>query len=263
MTQNQLRDWKYSGIIAKSASRYKRVGMPYNNRHMASEDERTMSAVTDVGEKIAASNGTTVFEQGDRNVLKADSHIYQLKRESGESDEDYRRRRFEKCLSFIKKQLASEEMARRLLPDRINAPHEFHLIAEGKDGFPAPFRIQEKISGKTLKKMDDLPTLNEQQQNDLNNLLQASLDGYRKYGRLLTIVGSVEGEVTDLLAEIKKFWSPLENSNNIMISPDGTISLVDVRLSKKSPLKDAVKFLLIFSYLYRRKLQRLTTKEGA
>ncbi|OGD69954.1 hypothetical protein A3A84_04010 [Candidatus Collierbacteria bacterium RIFCSPLOWO2_01_FULL_50_23] len=222
------------------------------------KNERIMPSVAGVGEKIAASKKTVVREQGDTRVIKEDLTIYELQRVPGESDVDYRQRRFEKSLQFIKKQLENEERARRLLPERINAPHEFHLIAAGSDGFPAPFRVQERIAGQTLKTVGDLSSLTEDQKKDLDSLLRASLEIFRKNGHFLDLVGRTEEETKNPVEDIKKYWTPLENSNNIMISPDGTISLVDVRLSRKSLLKGAVKFLLIFSYLYRRKLYSIT-----
>lgn len=203
---------------------------------------------------LASSLKTDVGEVQDKNlVIKVNKEIINTPRKENESDEDYKRRRVEASIVFIKNHLERSRETKSVLNEKIIAPEEHHFIALADDGYPAPFRVQEKISGEKLVNIN-LRELGREQKRDLGSLIESSIECYRKYGRFMDLVGLIEGKTQAILPELKRHISPLKNSENIFVTGDGRIALIDIESLNSSPIRNVVKFLS-FTFHYWKNLR--------
>ena len=197
-----------------------------------------------VGGELGGSKKTNVSELGEHLVLKEASEVSNLQRLPEETDTQYSDRRFITCLEFIKKERESERKALSMLQRTVIAPIEHHFIAAGSDGFPSPYRIQERIIGKMLR--DITPDVISQHLEDLNMLIKASVKSFVKYGRVLDLIGLLKNDRKCVIGDLKKYLSPLKNSTSIFITEDHRVAVVDVKVTEGPIHEEAVAALLLY-----------------
>lgn len=208
--------------------------------------------IAEIGRKVGESARSIVVEIPDtEQVLKADKRIYFLERNPGESDTEYRQKRLDACMNYITKELTKERKAKKYLPEDMIAPTESHFIADGDDGFPAPFRIQKKVEGELLKNVP-ISELGPVQESEITALLAASLKCYEDTGYYLDIIGSSTESEYQRFRHLRKSLSPLKESVNIVLTKDGRIALVDVKLAHSSRVRDLLKYLILKAHYYKR-----------
>ena len=142
---------------------------------------------------LGSSRSTEVRKLGERFVLKELGKPYSLKRDENETDQDYTGRRTKMCLEILKDEKKLAEEAGDFVPDSIKIYAESYFVTNGKDGFPAPFKIQEIVKGKTLREQQGL-ILTQALKKDLDEVVGASIRCFIKTGKVFDLVGCVGGD---------------------------------------------------------------------
>lgn len=174
-----------------------------------------------------------------------------------ETDEDYRERRLQLSLEYIAVQKEEREHAKSFIPDGIETPEEFFFIADGTDGFPRPYTIQNKVEGLSIKRSDVDRTILEHK-DELMLLLKANRKAYLRTGKCLDLVGrSVDTHEKNFKTGFRKFLQPIEESENIFVTNDNKLALIDMEFlpsdSKKYQLAKFISLELAYWKLLARK----------
>lgn len=180
-------------------------------------------------EILGSSRSTEVRKLGEKFVLKELGKPYSLQRDKKETDQEYASRRVRMCLEILKDEKRLAEEARGFIPGRIKTYLESYLVTNGKDGFPAPFKIQEVVKGKTLREQQGL-VLSEVLSKDLDEIVMASVKCFIKTGKVFDIVGCVGGDGERAWEEIKRHLNPIRYAANLMITEDDRLAFIDARV---------------------------------
>lgn len=157
-----------------------------------------------------------------------------IPRLNNESDEAYSKRRLNDSMEFVAKERRMETIVERILRDNkveVSTPREEWFIYQGGDGFPTAARIQEEVSGQTLRDFG-VDNLNPDQKRKLASLLEANEKCFQETGKNIDLLGVSSEDRFDL--RIKQLTiGAIRYSVNILVS-DGKLVLVDAKLGERS-----------------------------
>ena len=202
-------------------------------------------------EILGSSRSTEVRKLGEKFVLKELGKPYSLQRKDKETDQDYVGRRVKMCLEILKNEKRLAEEARGFIPDRIKTYLESYFVTNGKDGFPAPFKIQEVVKGKTLREQQGL-VLSDVLKRDLDEIVLASVKCFIKTGKVFDLVGCVGGDGEKAWEEIKRHLNPVQFAANLMITEEDKLAFIDARVGGGDLIKQLVSLMTLVGYFWKR-----------
>lgn len=214
----------------------------------------------DVDDKImGSSRSTEVRKLGESFVLKELGAPYSLQKDNQESSEEYSERRVKMCLKILNNEKKLAETAANYIPDQVKTYTESYLICKGKDGFPAPFKVQEVVKGKTLREQPGIE-LSDGLKEDLDKVVEASVKCFFKTGKVFDLVGSVGGDGEGVWEAILKHLNPKRYAANLMVSEDNKLVFVDARVSGDSLIKQIASLVTLAGYYWEKHRQIIEDK---
>lgn len=202
-------------------------------------------------EILGSSRSTEVRKLGEKFVIKELGKPYSMQRDEQETDQEYTNRRVNMCLDILKNEKRLAEEAGEHIPDRIKTYSESYLVTNGKDGFPAPFKVQEVVKGKTLREQPNI-VMTEDLKKDLDDLVKASVRCFLKTGKVFDLVGCVGGDGEGVWEEIKRHLDPIRYAANLMIAEGDRLAFIDARVGGGNLVKQLVSLMTLAGYYWKK-----------
>lgn len=208
------------------------------------------------GDIIGTSRTTEVKRLGDKYVLKELRKVGLLARTPGETESEYRARRLARSIEIFREEKELADLARNFIPKEVVTYPESFFIANGSDGFPTPYKVQELSEGKTLRNMGGERLSNEVRR-AMSKLVVASVRCFMRTGKVFDIVGCVLGDGDGPLEEVLRHLNPVKYASNLLVVDKSKLVFIDARVGGGNLLAQVVSLMTLVGYYWNGVLDKL------